>query len=46
MTVGGLRLEGTGVEPDEALKPSEVGDDDLAVRAALKAFGVALHWVA
>lgn len=41
VTFGGLRLEGAGVEPDEPLKPAEVGDDELAVKAAMKAFGVA-----
>ncbi|RMG25777.1 MAG: PDZ domain-containing protein [Armatimonadetes bacterium] len=41
VTYGGVRLEGVGVEPDEALKPNEVGNDELAVRAALKVFGVA-----
>lgn len=40
VTPGGVRLEGAGVEPDEPLKPSEVGDDEVAVKAALKAFGV------
>jgi len=41
VTNGGVRLEGIGVEPDEALKPNEVGNDELAVRAAMKVFGVA-----
>ncbi|MEW5883773.1 MAG: S41 family peptidase [Armatimonadota bacterium] len=40
VTFGGLRLEGAGVEPDEPLKPAEVGDDELALKAAIKAFGV------
>lgn len=40
VTPGGVRLEGAGVEPDEPLKTSEVGDDEVAVKAALKAFGV------